>query len=401
MTFRNDLSVESVSDVLKDRRIALCVTGSIAAVETVKLVRELRRHGAEVRAFLTPAAEQFITPLSLHWGTTHPVVTSLSGGAEHIVETDLVLVAPASFDTVNKSALGLADNVVTTLIASAWGRKLPIVFVPAMHESLCENPVFQRNCDFLKKWGHIYFLGSKWEEGKIKLLDVETIVAWTSHILNQKYYPNKLSQKKILLTAGPTEGPIDPVRFMSNTSSGALGVKLAYELFLRGAIPTLVYGPGKTQPHSFYQVIGARTPAQMLEAVLSQLREISYDAAIFSAAVLDHVPRERFDQKLSSQEPLCVDFVQTPKIIREVDAVCSLYKIGFKLEWKKSEEELLKIGIQALEMMKAQVIVVNDLFQISGDQHPALIMDRKNKVEKVYTKNEIVKTLINILKNDL
>src|SRR3989338_7779156 len=262
----SDLAVQIKSGVLSEKRIALCVTGSIAAVETVKLARELRRYGASVFATLTPSAEKFITPLALQWATQQKVVTHLSGGEGHFTQADLFLVAPATLHTINKMVLGLADNPVTTTLAAAWGQKLPIVFVPAMHDSLAQNPILKKNISFLKSEKNIYFIEPKYEEAKEKLQDSETIVSEVSHILAQ----GPLKHKKILITAGPTRGAIDPVRYISNFSTGELGVRLAHELYIRGAEPTLVYGPGSVLPHSFYPVISVTAPQEMLDTVLSE-----------------------------------------------------------------------------------------------------------------------------------
>ncbi len=403
---RSDQAVELKFTTLKGKTIVLCVTGSIAAIETVKLARELRRYDASVFAYLTPSAEQFITPLSLEWATQKKVITHLSARAEHVTRADLILVAPATLHTINKMVLGLADNPVTTTLASAWGQEIPIVFVPTMHESLAQNPVLKKNISFLKKEKNMYFIEPKHEEGKEKFPDCETIVSEVSHLLAQ----GPLKHKKILITAGPTRGPIDPVRYISNFSTGELGVRLAQELYIRGAAPTLVYGPGIAKPHSFYSVISVTTPAEMLEAVTSELQVQKVHAAVFSAAVLDHVPSQTHDIKLSSLEPLEVDFVQTPKIIREVDQVTrrsceniskGLFKIGFKLEWKKSEEELTCLGMTALDAMNVDVVIVNDLSNITDQVHPALLLDRKGTVQKLQSKKEIIESLIQSLENAL
>jgi len=224
-------------------------------------------------------------------------------------------------------------------------------------------------------------------------------VSQVSHLLNKTHHP--LSGKKILITGGPTQAPIDPVRHIGNFSTGELSVRLAHELYLRGALPTLVYGPGCFKPHSFYTVLSVQTPAEMMETVLSELQYQQYQAAIFAAAVLDHVPTHVEDKKLSSAEKLEVEFIQTPKIIREIDKVTQVFKIGFKLEWKKTKEELLKLGNEALESMNVHVVIANDLFQISNQQHPALILDRNNSMLQVNSKEEIIKTIIQKLEHAL
>jgi len=389
--------------------VALCVTGSIAAVETIRLSRELRRHGADVHAFLTPGAERFVTPLSLQWATTHPVKTELSGMAEHIGSADIVLVAPATLHTVNKVAQGLADNIVTTLIASAWGNKTPIVFVPTMHGSLFRNPVFQKNMNDLKIQKNMRFLDPVKEEGKAKFLDAEEIIPRVARFLalchpeerRSRDEGSQLVGKNILLTAGPTQGPIDAVRFMSNTSTGELGLGMAKALYMKGANPTVVYGPGQKVPDRFYTVIPVKTPRQMLKGVVEELKTKSYDAAIFVAAVLDHVPVTVGDKKLSSTKPLQIEYVQSPKIIREVDAVCRLYKVGFKLVWKKTEDEMVRAGMEALENMNAQLVVVNDLSRVGEESHPAMVLDRHGNKDRVTTKREIIDTLVQKLEHAL
>lgn len=402
----HDRSVDVKFETLKGKTIALCVTGSIAAVETVKLCRELRRYSADVMVYMTQGAQQFITPLSLEWASGHKVVTDLSGEANHIVSADLVLVAPASLNTINKAALGLADNVVTATVASAWGQGIPIVFVSAMHESLARNPVLEKNINFLKEQKNILFLNGKHEEGKEKITDSETIASWVSHLVST----SRLRGKKVLITAGPTHAPIDPIRHIGNFSTGELGVMLAHELYLHGADPTVVYGPGRVTPHSFYPVLPVTTPDQMLEAVLSQVQYQKYDAAIFAAAVLDHVSSKCVDEKISSGEDLAVDFVKTPKIINEVDkavrASCEnvtkrLFKVGFKLGWKKSKEELIQMGESALETMNAHVVIANDLSKISDSRHPAIILDRVGAPIEIHSKKEIVHAILAKLTNAL
>jgi phosphopantothenoylcysteine decarboxylase / phosphopantothenate---cysteine ligase len=317
-----DTSVQIKSQLLKGKRIALCVTGGIAACETVKLARELRRYSADVVVYMTEGAKQFITLLSLEWAAQNKVVSELSSSAEHIVDADLVLVAPATLNTINKIAQGFADSTVTTTVASAWGQGLPIVIVPTMHQSLSSHPVYQESIARLKKEKNFTFIEPKAEEGKDKFPKIETIVSEVCHFVIQSAKREEsqgLVGKNILITAGPTQGPIDPVRFISNFSTGSLGVELAKKIYENGANPTLIYGPGQAKPHAFYPVVNVKTPQEMLDAVETEVTYKKYDAAIFAAAVLDHVPTQVVNKKLPSQAELKVDFKKTPKIIREID----------------------------------------------------------------------------------
>src|SRR3989344_6233163 len=140
-----DLRVERRGDHLEGRTIALCVTGGIAAIETPKLARQLRRHGAVVQAYVTDAALQFVGTAALEWATEREVIHALSGRAEHICREDAVVVAPATLNTINGIIAGLANNPVTTLVASALGARKPVLVAPTMHESLYQNPILQRN----------------------------------------------------------------------------------------------------------------------------------------------------------------------------------------------------------------------------------------------------------------
>jgi len=170
-----DLQVEKISDSLDGKRIALCVTGGIAAIECPKIARHLRRYGASVRAYTTYAALKFVGETALEWGTGQSVVTELSGLAEHICLDDLVLVAPATLNTINKVYMGIADNPVTTTVASALGKKVPVYIAPTMHGSLYENPILQKNLASAGDYG-ITIIEPRFGENKAKMPRVSAIV---------------------------------------------------------------------------------------------------------------------------------------------------------------------------------------------------------------------------------
>lgn len=180
-----DLQVEKISDELEGKRIALCVTGGIAAIETPKIARQLRRYGAEVRAYTTENALKFIGKMSLEWATQKSVVSELSGLAEHICLEDLVLVAPATLNTINKIFYGIADNCVTSLVASALGMKKPVYIAPTMHGSLYNNLMLQENLKKAETYG-IKIIEPRFGENKAKIADTRKIV---SEIL--KYFKEK------------------------------------------------------------------------------------------------------------------------------------------------------------------------------------------------------------------
>ncbi|MEM7601798.1 MAG: flavoprotein [Verrucomicrobiota bacterium] len=183
----NDLQVELVGDRLEGKTVALCVTGGIAAVESVKLIRALRREGANVHVYATAEALKFIGKAALEWAAARSIVTELSGLAEHICTEDLILVAPATINTVNAISAGLADNVVTTLVASALGRKTPVLIAATGHGSLWGNPIFQRHLVQLPEIApNVQFIPPKEEEGKAKLPDQPEIVEAAIEVFSDK-----------------------------------------------------------------------------------------------------------------------------------------------------------------------------------------------------------------------
>jgi phosphopantothenoylcysteine decarboxylase / phosphopantothenate---cysteine ligase len=170
-----DLQVEKIGNDLEGRTIALCVTGGIAAIETPKIARQLRRYGADVNAYATPSALKFVGEASLEWATGKRVVCELSGLAEHICREDLVLVAPATLNTMNKMFYGIADNCVTSLVASALGMKKPVYVAPTMHISLYNNPMFQENLAKADKYG-VKIIEPRFGENKAKIARTQKIV---------------------------------------------------------------------------------------------------------------------------------------------------------------------------------------------------------------------------------
>lgn len=170
-----DLEVKKIDLSLEGKQIALCVSGGIAAIETPKIARHLRRYGATVTAYATPNALKFIGRASLEWATERAVVCELSGLAEHICKEDLALVVPGTLNTINKIMTGIADNNVTSLIASALGKKVPVYICPTMHDSLYQNPFFQENLERAKQYG-IHIIEPRFNEGKAKIPTTRTIV---------------------------------------------------------------------------------------------------------------------------------------------------------------------------------------------------------------------------------
>ena len=169
-----DFQVERKSDFLCGKNLAFAICGGIAAVESVKIARELRRHGANVKGYMTEGAEKFITPLSVEWATQNKVVTGFDSSADHLEKYDLILVAPLTLSTLNKVAVGIADSCVTLLIAAHLGPKTPMLLVPTMNADMTHHPLFQKNVSLLESWG-AEFLYEEIKENKLKMPAPERI----------------------------------------------------------------------------------------------------------------------------------------------------------------------------------------------------------------------------------
>ncbi len=385
----NDRSVEIKSGALAGQRVDLLVSGGIAAIESPRLARELRRHGALVRAVMTPASQKFITPLTLEWATEQSVVTDLSGGAEHISTSDFVVVAPATLDFVAKSALGIADNAALTFLQSALARK-PIIFVPTMHESLEQNPLYREHKLKLSRIKDVYFLEPRREESKAKSPSPEDLVESICHWVS----PSALRSKRVLVTLGSTQSPIDDVRFVSNFSSGALGSLMSREFFRRGAQVRVIAGPARVLPAREVPTVHVRTNLEMKSALAKEVKTWKPHAVIFAAAVLDFDVVKARPGKTSSQENFNIALKPSSKLISAYKTAKFL-KVGFKLESQVSEKELLKRAWESLKANKADWVVANRLEDVSATgSHKAFILNSKSKKEVTCsTKAQIAENL--------
>ena len=209
---------------LDGKKVVLCVTGSVASIEVPSLARELMRHGADVNAVMSDSAEKLVRPETLEWATGNSVVRRLTGKTEHVRlagewegRADLVLVAPCTANTISKMALGIDDTPVTTLASMALGGGIPLLVAPAAHEPMYRNPAVEANIQRLKDRG-VGFVGPKFEEGKAKMATVGEIVDAAIRRLAKK----DLEGRKIIITGGPTAEFIDPVRVITNFSSGKM-----------------------------------------------------------------------------------------------------------------------------------------------------------------------------------
>ena len=397
----------SLSSKLEGKKITLCVTGSVAAVECVALSRKLMRHGAEVYTVMSKMGTKIVHPYLLEWATGNPVITELTGQIEHITlagkhegHVDLVLIAPATANTIGKVANGIDDTPVTTTVSSAVGAKIPVVVVPAMHESMYDHPAVIENIEKLKAMG-IVVVSPRMEEAKAKIPDVDTIVDVVLGTLG----PKDLTSKHFLVSAGPTRGWIDRVRFITNPSTGKMGIALAHELLSRGATVTMVLGPTAQVPPVQANVVRVTTSDEMMDAVMKSLSDQKTDCFISTAAVLDYVPSKKEDTKMASgKDKLEVELVPTKKIIEEARKKHKdLFIVGFKVESGISDEELEKRARAKIDAGICNLMIANDEYKkgvaFEADTNEVLIVGPGNSRDLIplATKRKIAHHIVDAI----
>lgn len=366
---------------LLGKNIVLCVTGSVAAYRAVELARLLMRHGGTVRCVLTPSAAELITPQYMTWATGHPAMVSLGGDMEHISladrhNTDLILVYPATANTISKMACGIDDTAVSTILTTALGSGMPILVCPAMHDSLYVNPAVRRNIEFLER--SVRFAPPTITEGKAKAAEPEEVLDTVIQTISRTA---PLRGRRVLVVAGPTLERIDPVRAVTNMSSGLTGVLLASELVLDGCDVTMVYGPGRERPPSGVRLISVTSAAEMMEATLREASN-DQDIIVMAAAAADYTPSEYNRSKIDSEMPgLDIKMSKTPKIIDRIRVVAGdVLLVGFKAEVNVSDEDLIESARQKMKEADADMVIANDVgdgYQSDPENNRVIVVDRE------------------------
>lgn len=318
---------------LKNKKVILGVTGSVAAYKSAGLARRLTEAGASVHVIMTDASKNFITPLSLSIASQNKVYSGLfDDPMSHIALTadaDVMVIAPATANIIGKFANGIADDFLSTCFLSFRGK---VVIAPAMNWRMYENPVFKKNLDSLISYGIIQIGPEKGslacgEEGSGRMAGVYDIIDAVISSVTGK----DLNGRKILVTAGPTREYIDPVRFISNRSSGKMGFAIAKAAVRRGAEVILISGPSDLMTPHNVRFIKAETASGMREAVLSNCMDC--DAVIMAAAVADFAPAEMSSSKVEKSEAMVLNLVKTPDILAEMGALKKRpFLVGFAAE---------------------------------------------------------------------
>ncbi len=364
--------IATKSERLLNKKIALCITGSIAAVECVSLARELIRHGAEVRAYLTPSAGEIITPRAIEFATGTAPVTEITGKVEHLEKFDLVLIAPASANTISKIAHGIADTPVTLLALSSQAE---LLIAPAMHRSMLINAVIRKNIEKLKKLG-ITFISPEEEEGAGKLASIEEIVDYTIKLLT----PPGLAGKKVVITAGATLEDIDDVRVITNRSSGKMGIALAKEAFYLGARVVLIHGRVTESLPAYIETIKSERIDEMLKAVENEAKDADI---LISAAAIGDFTVKKFKGKLDSRkDKLILELTPSPKILASVKSF-SCFKVGFKALPEGDDMKLIEASRKILKEYSLDLVIANDVTMAAGSNENEVIIISEKEVLKL------------------
>ena len=437
---------------LAGKRIVLCIAGSVAAYKAIDLTRLLMRYGAKVSCAISDAATRLIQADYFKWASGNKVITDLTGDLEHIEmadynsRTDIIIVYPATANTLGKLANGIDDTPISTILTVGFGAGIPILMCPAMHSAMYENVAVKRNIEFLK--GKIRFAEPIIAEGKAKAPEAQDVLAlviemigsgadattvattttttpttMTSSSTTSASAPtttitpsapttmtssasistttaseltpttasvsttsslttssltrtaSSLKNKEILMTAGPTLEYIDPVRVITNMSTGKTGTLLASELTRVGAKVTLVYGPGAHKAPNDINVIHVTTGQDMFKEVKRQLEKKRFDVIVMAAAVSDYVPKLSSKKKkmkssdAENDDDVTLTLKRAPKIIniirRQEDKKTRSLLVGFKAEANVSKDALVESARRKIAQTGADIIMANDI----GDEY--------------------------------
>jgi len=372
---------------LTDRNIVLGVSGSIAAYKAADLASKLTQVGAKVDVLLTPAAARFVSPLTFQGVTGRPAFVDMfdiaSGASELHIElarrAHALVIAPATATTIARVALGLAEDMVSL---TAVATRAPIIICPAMDPQMFEHEATQGHLETLRSRG-LHVVGP--EVGRLasghvglgRMSEVDAIIGAVRYVLGRD---GDLAGKKVVVSAGGTQEPIDPVRYVGNYSSGKMGYAVAEAARDRGADVVLVSGPVALAAPYAVRIVPVRRAAEMRDAVAAECADA--DALIMAAAVADYQPAQAVGQKIKRrQEELSLSLVRTPDILAEVGQRPGLVRVGFAAE----SENLVDNARRKLEEKGLDLIAANDVTAegsvFGSDTNKVTLLDRQGKEE--------------------
>ncbi|MFT4839052.1 MAG: phosphopantothenoylcysteine decarboxylase/phosphopantothenate--cysteine ligase [Nonlabens sp.] len=392
--------------VLSGKKVLLGVTGGIAAYKSTYMVRLLVKAGASVQVIMTPAARDFVTPLTLSTLSKNPVLSHFTNEEDendtwnnHVelgLWADLMIIAPATANTMSKMVSGAIDNLLLAIYCSA---KCPVYYAPAMDLDMYKHPSTQHNFDQLTSYGNLMISAGDGElasglSGKGRMAEPEEIIQFIEQNISSKL---PLRGKTCLITAGPTYEAIDPVRFIGNHSSGKMGAAIALEMANQGAQVHLVMGPSAMIiNHPLIHRVDIKSAQDMYDEVHLVVQKV--DIAIFSAAVADYRPLNPVDQKIKKKsDTLSIELVKNPDILASVGAMDKKpFLVGFALE---TENEMQHAFAKA-ESKQTDLLVLNSMRDKGAgfgvDTNKITIIDKDKNISRFDTKpkTEVAKDIV-------
>lgn len=371
--------------MLENKKIVLGITGGIAAYKAAELTRALIKAGAQVRVIMTRSAAEFITPLTMQTLSKGPVYTEMFAPTDqydmaHIALADWAdafVIAPATGNVIGKAASGIADDLLTTTLMA---QNKPALICPAMNDRMLANPVVQDNIRKLKKFGYTVMESAVGElacktSGSGRLPEIPDILDALETLLT----PKDFAGESVLITAGPTEEPLDPVRYITNASSGKMGYALAEAAHQRGAKVTLISGPTKIKPPPVEKLILVRTALEMYQAVMDAYAKAT--VIIKAAAVADYRPKSEALEKIKKDQGLTgIELTRNPDIVAAVGAK---KKKGILVGFAMETEDLLANARRKLIRKNMDMIVANNLREAGAgfktDTNIITMIDRNGK----------------------
>ena len=394
--------------MLAGRRIIVGVSASIAAIEVPRIVRELIRHGADVRVVMSAEATRLVTPESLRFASGHPAITELSGDVEHVTwigsgddQADLLLIAPATANTISKIAHGIDDTPVTSFASVALGGHVPILLAPAMHAHMGENPAVRANLAQLRAWG-VEIVEPRREENEEKVASPEEVAAAVLHRLGRGPWAGR----RVIVIGGASREPIDDVRSVTNESSGETAVALATQAHYRGAQVSLWMGAASAPLPSFLAELRWSSVADLRRLVVGHSKDLAAaDAVWIPAALADYTVRARLEKIDSRKNPrLTLALGPAPKILPEVRRRVPApgIVIGFKLVSRQTADELRDRTRTLMEETGLDAVVGNDRSVMGATQAEVLLLRRDGRSHWIRgPKSEVAGRLLDELGRDL
>ena len=402
------------SNILKGKKIVLCITASVAAYKAVDLSRMLMRNGAEVYPVMSKSTKsRLLTEEIMNWATGNKTVSELTSDLEHIAlanygKSDIVVVYPCTANTLGKFANGIEDNPVTTVLSVAFGSRIPIVIAPAMHEAMYENIIISENIKKLKSLG-VSVLEPSITEDKAKVISAEKVVQFVIDKIGIKK-GKIMSGINVLVTAGSTVEYIDSVRILTNLSSGKMGLNIAQQCLDKCFNVTFVYGHGSLNipDNPRMNIIRIKTTEEMLkvvkERILNEKQHIVFHAAAVADFSILHSSKKMPNKMDTRNGTKTIKLVPTTKIVDKIKQFDNkIFLVAFKAEYGISKELLVKRALAKLNECNGDLIVANDVSRkgcdFGSDTNEVYIIDKEKDIIHIplESKKEIARNLLEIV----